>query len=191
MTRVYYKCPHAFREVGTGTKKSSRLNWILKKKCTANVSSHIKRKRHGQLLLKHHRSGSFGSSASLRWHHFSRLLRANGPCWCIRRHVFMKRVPEGMFHDCQNTEDSSRMTLPQRKGNNLGPGSVATADCFSSQKRPCRQDTGGTVNEARVSGGPCGWLTHAPLSPHPTLVTSSCCRGPPITCLWVWLCDLL
>ena len=66
LTRVYYMCPHAFREVGTGTKKSSRLNWILKKKCTANVSSHIKRKRHGQLLLKHHTSGSFSSSASLR-----------------------------------------------------------------------------------------------------------------------------
>ena len=66
LTRVYYKCPHAFHEVGTGTKKSSRLNWILKKKCTANVSSHIKRKRHGQLLLKHHTSGSFSSSASPR-----------------------------------------------------------------------------------------------------------------------------
>lgn len=38
------------------TQPSSPQNRILKEKCTANVSSQIKRKRHGQLLIKHHTS---------------------------------------------------------------------------------------------------------------------------------------
>lgn len=58
----------------------------------------------------------------------------------------MKRVPEGMFWDCQNTEDSSRATLPQRKGDNLGPDRVNTADGLSVQKCP-RVDRTWEVND--------------------------------------------
>lgn len=55
------------------TKTSSRQNRILKKKCTANVSAQIKRKRHGQLLIKYRTSAPLTALLLRDWYHFCRL----------------------------------------------------------------------------------------------------------------------
>lgn len=73
LTSIHYRGPCAFPEVGTRTKTSSRQNRILKKKCTANVSSQIKRKRHGQLLIKYRTSAPLTALLLRDWYHFCRL----------------------------------------------------------------------------------------------------------------------
>lgn len=105
VTKVHYKSKGVFPQVGTRTEKSSRRIWILKKKCTANVSSQIKRKKHGQLLIKYRVSEPSGHTARPR----SASLRQS--CW---EHMGPVSVPGSTpprhgCHGCltfvKNTED--------------------------------------------------------------------------------------
>lgn len=68
------KGPRAVPEAGARIRQSSRQIWILKKKCTANVSSQIKRKKHGQLLIKYRTSCPGGGA------HGFRAARCRGLC---------------------------------------------------------------------------------------------------------------
>lgn len=100
--------------------------WILKKKCTANVSSQIKRKKHGQLLIKYRRSSQSGGRPrgrpeSRRGSAPSREGRHGGPA-SVRHTV------------------AHRQRCPERSGKTLGPTVVPLP---TGSSRQCLRGTRG------------------------------------------------
>lgn len=93
--------------------------WILKKKCTANVSSQIKRKKHGQLLIKYRRLSQSGGAAR------ADVLRAGGqarrPGWAPRRSGV--RQTHTVAHGQRCLERNGKTWAPTVAPLPTGPGS--------------------------------------------------------------------